>query len=168
MRTSILPRHRGVKSTFVVVCALAGVVVATGAAPAGPGGPRCRASTALGDDPHELLFRVHCNFHVDMVEATPDKPAVVTRVERHPRLKHGDDEDHFRCLRDGDTARCKGTMGSEVTLVGSLRMHGNRCKTATNIGVGGGPECDSEDPHVVCPAIGYAAKLRDPRPSGCD
>jgi len=148
-------------SAVVAAC----VVLGWGAAPAAA--QSCRASTRLGEEPHELLFRVHCDFEVTAVSAEPDAPAVVTRVQRHPRLRHGDDEDHFRCLRDANVARCKGVMGSEVTLVGSLRMRGNRCKTATDFGVQGGPECDSEDPNVACPAIGYFAKLRDPRPSGC-
>jgi hypothetical protein len=157
-----------VQCTLIVLAALVGALVATGAAGAQSGTQRCRASTALGPNPHQLLFRAHCNFEVTDVYADPDAPATVVRVQRRTRLEHGDDEDHFRCRREDKGAHCSGTMGSEVTLVGSLRMRGNRCKTATLFGIQGGPECDSEDPHVVCPAIGYFAKLRDRRPSGCD
>src|SRR5436309_10543090 len=109
------------KWTFIlaVVLAAAAALLGTGAAGARSEAPRCHASTALGPNPHQLLFRVHCDFDVDLVEAVPNRPAVVTKVDRHPRLKHGDEEDHFRCVRDGNSARCKGTMGSEVTLVGS-------------------------------------------------
>jgi hypothetical protein len=140
------------------------------AAPAAPGkdwSPNCRASTKLGERPHELVFRVHCNFEVEHVSAEPSAPAVVRAVRSRPRLKHGDSEDRFDCRRVKSSASCDGRMGSDVTLVGAFRMHGDRCDTATLFHVQGGADCEGNPPGTACPAIGYLGHARDPHPSGC-
>ena len=136
-------------------------------APAASKGPNCHASTALGKRPHELLFRVHCNFLVTHLEVEPSVPAVVRAVRHHPRLRGGESQDHFTCHRAHNTAQCSGSMGHEVTLVGALRMHGDRCDTATGFGIQGGVDCEDDGPGTACPSIGYFAKVRDPEPSGC-
>jgi hypothetical protein len=113
------------------------------------------------------VFRVHCNFRVTDLWVEPSAPAVVRAVRHHPRLRGGESQDHFACHKRHNTARCSGSIGSEVTLVGAFRMHGDRCDTGTSFGVQGGADCEDGGPGSVCPSIGYFAKLRDPEPSGC-
>ena len=156
------------RRALLVVLAV-GVSVGLGAAtaPASSSGPSCRASTKLGARPHELLFRVHCNFEVTYLEVAPEAPSVVRAVRRHPRLRGGESQDHFACRKADNAADCRGRTGSEVTIKGALRMHGDRCDTATRFGIQGGADCEDAPPGTACPAIGYFAKLRDPEPSGC-
>src|SRR5439155_10557369 len=116
---------------------------------------------------NEIVFRVHCNFEVESVSAEPSAPATVQAVRHHPRLRGAEFQDHFACHKVDNAASCRGSIGSEVTLVGAFRMHGDRCETATRFGVQGGVDCEDAPPGVACPAIGYFAKLRDPEPSGC-
>jgi hypothetical protein len=156
-------RHATLAS-LAVATALAAALPGA-AAPAKESGPRCRGSTAIGERPHELAFRVSCNFEMTSVDVYPAKPAIVRAVRHHPRLRHPDPEDHFRCWRHENSARCRGAAGSQVRLTGALRMHGDRCATKTAFIVSGGMDCD--DPHYSCPAIGYIGQVRDPSPSGC-
>ena len=134
--------------TLFVLAASAAALLA-GAAPAKDSQPTCHGSTALGNRPHELAFRVSCNFEMESVDVQPADPAIVRAVRRHPRLRNPDPEDHFRCWRHGNAARCAGKAGSHVKLLGALRMHGDRCSTATKIGVSGGMDC--EPPGTACP-----------------
>lgn len=157
------------RAAFLAVLAAAFcLVLLPGAAPAKkPWSPKCHASTKLGDRPHQLVFRVHCNFQVDDITVEPEAPAVVRSVRRDPHLRGGEAQDHVVCKREDNAARCTGEAGHEVTVVGALRMRGNRCDTATRFGIMGGADCEDGGPGTACPAIGYFANLRDPEPAGC-
>ncbi|MEA2309097.1 MAG: hypothetical protein QOG41_1870 [Thermoleophilaceae bacterium] len=145
--------------------ATAALALPAGGAPAKEFTPNCHVATALGQRPHELAFRVRCNFEMETVSVDPEDPALVRAVRKHPRLTHPDPEDHFRCWRRHNTARCAGKAGDGVTLAGALRMHGVRCATSTGFYIQGGVDCDP--PAEACIAIGYFVEKRDPRPSGC-
>jgi hypothetical protein len=151
-----------IASTAAAAVALA---VPGAVAPAEEFTPDCHASTAIGERPHELAFRVACNFEMNSVDVYPSDPAIVRAVRHHPRLTNPDPEDHFRCWRRDNTARCAGKAGSHVQLSGAVRMHGDRCATATRVYVQGGVDCDP--PAENCIAIGYFGEERDPKPSGC-
>jgi len=150
-----------------LLAAAASMALGAGSAAAKSSAPGCRASTRLGDRPHELIFRVHCDFEVTELWVEPEDPALVRAVRRHPRLRGGEAQDRFACRDRGNAARCSGSVGREVTIVGALRMHGDRCDTPTRFGIQGGMDCEDGGPGTACPAIGYFAKLRDPEPSGC-
>ena len=155
------------RATILIAAASAGAALALAgpAATAKEFTPDCHGWTAIGERPHELAFRVRCNFEMNTVTVEPDAPAVVRAVRRHPRLRHPDPEDHFRCWRRDGRAQCAGKAGEGVTLLGALRMHGVRCGQGTDFYVQGGVDCDP--PASACIAIGYAGTERDPRPSGC-
>ena len=156
------PRAALLISLAVAAAALA---LPTAGAPAKEFTPDCHVATAIGERPHELAFRVRCNFEMNSVYVEPAAPALVRAVRHHPRLTHPDPEDHFRCWRKHNTARCAGKAGDGVTLAGALRMHGVRCATSTRFYVQGGVDCDP--PADACIMIGYFTEARDPRPSGC-
>jgi hypothetical protein len=151
----------------VLLAALVAAVLTAslGAGTATAGDDRCHVATALGDRPHELDFRARCSFEMYTVRVSPADPAIVRAVRKDVQLRNPDPEDHFRCRRSDGKAKCSGRAGSGVRISGALRMHGRRCRTATRFDIFGGMDCDT--PGVACPSIGYAASLRDPRPSGC-
>lgn len=154
------------RAAFIVLATAAALAALPGAAaPAKEWQPSCHGSTAIGERPHELAFRVSCNFEMTDVDVYPAEPAIVRAVRHNPRLRHPDPEDGFRCWRHENSARCRGKAGSQVRMTGALRMHGDRCATGTDIYVSGGMDCD--DPDYSCPAIGYLGHLRDPQPAGC-
>jgi hypothetical protein len=157
-------RTRRVLAAALVAAAVA-FAVPGGVAPAKEFTPRCHVATAIGERPHELAFRARCNFEMDSVSVEPADPAIVRAVRHHPHLTNPDPEDHFRCWRKHNSARCAGKAGDGVTMAGALRMHGARCATATRFYVQGGVDCDP--PAENCIAIGYFAEERDPKPSGC-
>ena len=157
----------GHRALLVVLLAPVATGIAAGTSSARSPGPSCRGSTKLGERQHELLFRVHCNFEVEDLRVEPESPALVRAVRRHTRLKGGESQDRFVCRKVENAVKCSGSVGHEVTIVGALRMHGDRCDTPTRFGIQGGMDCEDGGPGTACPAIGYFAKLRDPEPSGC-
>jgi hypothetical protein len=154
------------RATLVALGATAALAAAPAAtAPAKDWEPECHAATAITERPHGLVFRVSCNFEMTDVDVQPAKPAAVRAVRHNPRIRNPDPEDHFRCWRHDNRARCKGRAGSGARLRGVLRMDGDRCATATDVHVFGGVDCDNPD--YACPRVGYAGHMRDPKPSGC-
>jgi hypothetical protein len=154
-------RRAGV-AVLVTTAGLAAALATGGAAGAREFVPDCHARTSLAPQPHRLNFRVRCNFELTDLEIDPTTE--IRKIRRKTTLRHPDPEDRMRCKRDGSDAECSGRAGDGVTVIGTMRVHGDRCATDTTFGYIGGVDCDNGD---SCIAIGYAGSARDRKPAGC-
>ncbi|MEA2375896.1 MAG: hypothetical protein QOD53_2359 [Thermoleophilaceae bacterium] len=159
-------RGRAALRFVLAAAALATAIAAAagaGASAAKEFTPDCRARTALAPRPHVLTFRVRCNFEALRIAIDPSTE--VRKVRHKTSLVHPDPEDGFHCRRDKADASCQGRAGSGTTVVGAMRVRGERCSTDTRFGVQGGVDCDP--PAQACIKIGYASGDRDRQPRGC-